>query len=112
MNVPLDAVERAVRFLADVYEYVLIDCPLGLSDLNLVTVDCCDELYLVTTPDVPALRDLSRYVDRLSQVRGVALETEGRGESLQLGRRGNAGPDREGDSSTGFDHGPQQSRRS
>jgi pilus assembly protein CpaE len=68
MNVPLDAVERAVRFLADVYEYVLVDCPLGLSDLNLVTVDCCDELYLVTTPDVPALRDLSRYVDRLSQV--------------------------------------------
>jgi len=67
MNVALDAVERSVRFLADVYEIVLVDCPLGLSDLTLVTVDACDELYLVTTTDVPALRDLSRYVDRLSQ---------------------------------------------
>ena len=51
----------------DVYEYVVIDCPPGVDDLNLVTIDCCDELYLVTTADVPALRDLSRYVDRLLQ---------------------------------------------
>ena len=65
--VPLEAVERAVRFLASAYEFVLIDCPLGLSDLTLVTVDCCDELYVVATNDVPALRDLSKYVDRLSQ---------------------------------------------
>lgn len=65
--VPLEAVERAVRFLANVYEFVLIDCPLGLSDLTLATIDCCDELYVVATNDVPALRDLSKYVDRLSQ---------------------------------------------
>jgi pilus assembly protein CpaE len=67
-NVPVDAVERSIRFLANVYEYVLVDCPAGLSDANLATVDCCDELYLVATPDVPALRDLSQYVERLSQV--------------------------------------------
>jgi pilus assembly protein CpaE len=46
---------------------VIVDCPLGLGDVNLATIDCCDELYLVATPDVPALRDLSKYVDRLSQ---------------------------------------------
>jgi pilus assembly protein CpaE len=67
LTIALDAVERSIRFLADVYEYVIIDCPPGLSDLNLVTTDCCDQLYLVTTPDVPALRDLSKYVDRLLQ---------------------------------------------
>jgi pilus assembly protein CpaE len=66
-NVTLDAVEQSIRYLANIYEYVIVDCPLGLSDLNLVTIDCCDELYLVTTPDVPGLRDLSKYVDRLSQ---------------------------------------------
>lgn len=68
IHVPVDAVERSIRFLSNVYEYVLVDCPLGLSDLNLVTIDCCDDLYLVGTPDVPALRDLSQYVDRLLQV--------------------------------------------
>ena len=49
------------------YEYVILDSPHGIGDLNLVTIDCCDELYLVATPDVPALRDLSRYIDRLLQ---------------------------------------------
>jgi len=66
-NISLDAVERALHFLAEVYEFVIIDSPRGLGDLNLVTIDCCDELYLVATPDVPALRDLSRYIDRLLQ---------------------------------------------
>ncbi len=66
-NISLDAVERAVHFLAEVYEFVIIDSPRGVGDLNLVTVDCCDELYLVATPDVPALRDLSRHIDRLLQ---------------------------------------------
>ena len=66
-NISLDAVERAVHFLAEVYEYVIIDSPHGIGDLNLVTIDSCDELYLVATPDVPALRDLSRYIDRLLQ---------------------------------------------
>jgi pilus assembly protein CpaE len=65
--VQLDAAERSIRFLANVYEYVIVDCPVGLGDVNLATIDCCDELYLVATPDVPALRDLSKYVDRLSQ---------------------------------------------
>ena len=66
ITVPIDAVQQSIRFLANVYDYVLVDCPPGLSDVNLATIDCCDELYLVTTPDVPALRDLSRYVDRLA----------------------------------------------
>jgi pilus assembly protein CpaE len=66
-NISLDAVERAVHFLAEVYEFVIIDSPRGIGDLNLVTIDCCDELYLIATPDVPALRDLSRYIDRLLQ---------------------------------------------
>ena len=45
-----------------------IDCPAGLGELNLVTAACCDELYLVATPDVPALRDLARYMDRLREL--------------------------------------------
>ena len=67
IDVSFDAVERSIHFLAEVYEYVVIDCAPGLSDLNLITVDTCDQLYLVATPDVPALRDLSRYIDRLLQ---------------------------------------------
>lgn len=66
-NVSLDDIHRAIRFLGENYEFVVIDCPHGVHNLSLTTIDCCDELYLIATPDVPALRDLSRYIDRLLQ---------------------------------------------
>ncbi len=66
-NVSLNDIQRAIRFLGENYEFVVIDCPHGVHNLSLVTIDCCDELFLVATPDVPALRDLSRYIDRLLQ---------------------------------------------
>lgn len=66
-NVPLEDVQRAIRFLGENYEFVVIDCPHGVHNLSLTTIDCCDELFLIATPDVPALRDLSRYIDRLLQ---------------------------------------------
>lgn len=66
-NVSLDDIQRAIRFLGQNYEFVVIDCPHGVHNLSLATIDCCDELYLIATPDVPALRDLSRHIDRLLQ---------------------------------------------
>jgi pilus assembly protein CpaE len=66
-NVSLDDIQRAIRFLGANYEFVIIDCPHGIHNLSLTTIDCCDQLYLIATPDVPALRDLSRYIDRLLQ---------------------------------------------
>ena len=66
-NVSLDDVQRAIRFLGHNYEFVVIDCPHGVHNLSLATIDCCDEVYLVATPDVPALRDLSRCIDRFLQ---------------------------------------------
>jgi pilus assembly protein CpaE len=66
-NVSLDDIQRAIRFLGQNYEFVVIDCPHGVHNLSLATIDCCDELYLIATPDVPGLRDLSRHIDRLLQ---------------------------------------------
>ena len=63
----VDDVHRTMRFLRETYEYVLVDCPHGLGRLNVATIDDCDQLFLVATPDVPALRDLSRYANRLAQ---------------------------------------------
>lgn len=66
-NVSLDSIQQAIRFIGQQYEYVVIDCPRGVHNLSLATIDCCDEVYLIATPDVPALRDLSRAVDHLLQ---------------------------------------------
>jgi pilus assembly protein CpaE len=67
LDISVDAIERTIKFLANLYDFVIIDCARGISHFNLVTIDCCDELFMIATPDVPALRDLSRYVDRLLQ---------------------------------------------
>lgn len=66
-SVSLDDIQRTIRFVAEYYEFVVIDCPHGMHNLSETMVDCCDELYLIATPDVPGIRDLSRYVDRLLQ---------------------------------------------
>jgi len=85
-----NALERAIRFVARVYNFVLIDCPGGLGELNLITAAACDELYLVATPEVPALRDLARYLDRLRELQlpparvKVAINQYGPGRSVTI----------------------------
>ena len=43
-DVDLEFIERTIKFLTGVYEYVIIDCATGLDDENLSTVTCCDAL--------------------------------------------------------------------
>lgn len=66
-DVPLSSIQQTIRYLRGSYEYVIIDCCQGIGNANEATIAECDQLYLIATPDVPALRDLSRYVDRLLQ---------------------------------------------
>lgn len=66
-DVSLEDIQRAIRFLGQNYEFVVIDCPHGVHNLSLAMADCCDEVFLVATPDVPALRDLSRCVEQILQ---------------------------------------------
>src|SRR5271157_5425692 len=66
-DVPLSSIQQTIRYLRGTYEYVVIDCCQGVGNANEATIAECDQIYLVATPDVPALRDLSRYVDRLLQ---------------------------------------------
>jgi pilus assembly protein CpaE len=65
VNVQVGAIEHALRFTSELYDFVIVDLAGGLDDGNLAAITCCDDLYLIATPEVPALRDLSRYMDRL-----------------------------------------------
>ncbi len=66
-DVPLSSIQQTIRYLRGTYEYVVIDCCEGVGNANEATIAECDQIYLIATPDVPALRDLSRYVDKLLQ---------------------------------------------
>jgi pilus assembly protein CpaE len=55
--------EQVLDFLRGEYDYVILDSSLEYQDVNSAIVNCSDEVYLVATPDVAALRDLSRHVE-------------------------------------------------
>jgi len=46
---------------------VLLDCEASFEDINLAVVAFSNWIYLVATPEIGAVRDLSRYVDGLIQ---------------------------------------------
>jgi pilus assembly protein CpaE len=53
-------------FLRREYDYVLIDSSVSGAGFQNSIVDQSDEIYIVSTPDVAALRDLARLVENLS----------------------------------------------
>jgi pilus assembly protein CpaE len=66
-SVDPEALRQTLEFLRGDYDYVLIDCETSLAESNLAVMDCSDQIYLVATPVIGAIRDLSRYVDGLVQ---------------------------------------------
>jgi pilus assembly protein CpaE len=63
-----EAVSKTLEFLRTEYDYVIVDCPTTLTDTNLAVIDSAAMVYLVATPEIGAIRDLSRYVDSLMQI--------------------------------------------
>jgi pilus assembly protein CpaE len=62
-----DSVERTLEFLSTQYDFVLLDCEASFEDINLAIVSYSNWIYLVASPEIGAIRDLSRYVDGLVQ---------------------------------------------
>ena len=62
-----DSVERTLEFLSKQYDFVLLDCEASFEDINLAVIAFSNWIYLVATPEIGAIRDLSRYVDGLIQ---------------------------------------------
>jgi len=65
---PPSGVEQALSFLAEVYNYVVVDCPPGLTDATLAGVAQSDFVAIVMTAELPAVRNTVRYLEHLSQL--------------------------------------------
>jgi pilus assembly protein CpaE len=61
------SIAQTLDFLRGEYDYVIVDGPSLLDETNLAVIDASNHLYLVATPEIASIRDLSRYVDSLSQ---------------------------------------------
>jgi pilus assembly protein CpaE len=61
-----EEIEQALDFLRQQYDFILIDSSIAYEEITGAMIHLSDEVALVATPDVAALRDLTRYVDHLS----------------------------------------------
>jgi pilus assembly protein CpaE len=61
-----DEFERVMDFLRREYDFVLIDSSASYQASRNALIEQSDEVYIVSTPDVAALRDLARMVESLS----------------------------------------------
>lgn len=66
-NTDTECVERTLEFLSTQYDFILLDCEASFEDVNLAVIDLSNWVYLIATPEIGAIRDLSRYVDGLIQ---------------------------------------------
>ncbi len=62
-----DSVERTLEFLSTQYDFVLLDSEASFEDINLAVIAFSNWIYMIATPEIGAIRDLSRYVDGLIQ---------------------------------------------
>jgi pilus assembly protein CpaE len=62
-----DSMAQTLDFLRGEYDYVIVDCPNSLDETTLAVIEASNQVYLISTPEIGAVRDLSRHVDSLSQ---------------------------------------------
>jgi pilus assembly protein CpaE len=61
-----DAIAKTLDFLRGEFDYIIVDCDIRQDSYNGPFVAASQRLYLITTPEVSAIRDLSRYIDRFA----------------------------------------------
>jgi pilus assembly protein CpaE len=64
---------KVLEYLRHMYEYVIVDTASLLTDITLAAIDVSDLLILVTTQDIPAIKNCRLFLD-LSQTLGIERE--------------------------------------
>lgn len=54
---------KVVRFLKSMFAYILIDTNSGLDDITLAAIDEADLIAVVTTQDIPSVKNVRLFVD-------------------------------------------------
>ena len=62
------AVEHTLAFLGETYQFVIVDCPPGLSDVTLACVSQSDQVVIVLTAELPSIRNAVRYIEHLERL--------------------------------------------
>lgn len=55
--------EKLLAMLREMYTYIVVDTANTISDITLTTLDAADRIVLVTTPDIPAIKDAKLFFE-------------------------------------------------
>ena len=61
-------VASTLDFLRGEYDYVVVDCVALMDETNLAVLGAASQVFVVATPEISAIRDLSRMVDDLTRI--------------------------------------------
>ena len=67
LRVSPQAIGQTIDALRSGYEFIVVDCPPGLTEANREILDRSDRVYMVTVPEVAALRNVARYLNYFSR---------------------------------------------
>jgi len=72
-RISADQFTRVLQFLQNMYSYVVVDTSTILTDVVLAAIDISDVLVLITTQEIPAIKNARSLLD-LSQTMGITKE--------------------------------------
>ncbi len=61
-----EGVAKALEFMRGEFDYVVVDCDRPTQEGSAPFIEASQRLYLQVTPEVGAIRDLSRHIDQLA----------------------------------------------
>jgi pilus assembly protein CpaE len=60
--------EHTLAFLADTYQFVVVDCPPGLTEGTRACISQSERVAIVMTAELPSVRNTVRYLEHLSKL--------------------------------------------
>jgi pilus assembly protein CpaE len=72
-HVSSDQFSKVLKYLRQIYPYVVVDTTHNLDDITLAALDVCDVLVLLVTQDIPAVKNVRLFLDLLATI-GVSRE--------------------------------------
>jgi pilus assembly protein CpaE len=67
-HVSSDQFSKLLKYLRQIYPYVVVDASHTLNDITLAALDVCDVLVLVVTQDIPAVKNVRLFLDLMNTI--------------------------------------------
>ncbi len=65
-STPPDAIEHTLAFLAENYQFVIVDAPPGMNEDTCAAIRQSDRLGIIITPELPAIHNAIRSIEYLT----------------------------------------------